>query len=322
MTTATLDATRAAAAPDTRRYAKTIEASKRARWEIDRDVIRGRCFDDEQDFMPDGLSRISRLAFLDAAQRHALSRIQGRTYANMFALVERFIGAKAVELGRRHGLGDQVAFEALVRMTDEELKHQALFRRLETMMGERMPAGYRFVPPPNEVAAAVLGKGDWAVLALTTCIELFSLAHYRSSIAPQTGLSELWTDVFRFHWMEESQHVVIDEMEWRAAHEACDAAERDRGVDELIELVAAVDGLVRLQADADAGHFLATAGAGLDAAQADAVRDGVLAAYRWQYVVSGAAEPRFAETLQSLTTPAQIGRIQAALAPIVAHVGA
>ena len=52
----------------------------------------------------------------------------------MFALVERFIGAKMLEISRGHWLGDQVALEALVRLTDEELKHQELFRRLETMM--------------------------------------------------------------------------------------------------------------------------------------------------------------------------------------------
>jgi len=33
---------------DSRRYAKTIEASKRVRWDIDRDVLRGRAFDLDQ----------------------------------------------------------------------------------------------------------------------------------------------------------------------------------------------------------------------------------------------------------------------------------
>jgi hypothetical protein len=32
----------------------------------------------------------------------ALGQVQGRTYANMFARVERFIGAKALELGPGH----------------------------------------------------------------------------------------------------------------------------------------------------------------------------------------------------------------------------
>ena len=71
----------------------------------------------------------------------------------MFGLVERFIGAKMLEVSRDHWLGDQVALEALVRFTDEELKHQELFRRIEAMIADGMPAGYRFVPQPNDVAA-------------------------------------------------------------------------------------------------------------------------------------------------------------------------
>jgi hypothetical protein len=41
--------------------------------------------------------------------------VQGRTYANMFGLVERFIAPKMLEISRDHWLGDQTAFEALVR---------------------------------------------------------------------------------------------------------------------------------------------------------------------------------------------------------------
>jgi hypothetical protein len=57
----------------------------------------------------------------------------------MFGFVERFIVAKVLELTRDHWLGDQVALEALVRFSDEELKHQELFRRIEEMIGRGMP---------------------------------------------------------------------------------------------------------------------------------------------------------------------------------------
>ena len=106
----------------------------------------------------------------------------------MFGLVERFIGAKILEVSRDHWLGDQVALEALVRFTDEELKHQELFRRIERMAAEGMPAGYRFLPQPNDVAPVVLGKSTWAVLGLTCHIELFTQAHYRASIEPDADL--------------------------------------------------------------------------------------------------------------------------------------
>ena len=193
--------------------------------------------------------------------------MQGRTYANMFALVERFIGAKMLEISRGHWLGDQVALEAMVRLTDEELKHQELFRRLETMMAPGMPAGYRFLPQPNDVAQAVLAASTWAVLALTCDIELFSQAHYRSSIEPETRIDPLWKDVFLFHWKEESQHAIIDEMEWLREDERLDKARRDQAVDELIGLVGAVDGICQMQAKADAAYFVQVAGRAFDADQ-------------------------------------------------------
>src|SRR5436309_5689763 len=251
----------------TERYAKCIETSKRIRWDIDRDVIRGRAFDTAKKFLPDGLSKAHTIEFLGSAQKRLLSQVQGLTYAYMFGLVERFIGAKVMEISHDHWLGDQVALEALVRFTDEELKHQELFRRIVVMIEKQMPAGYAFLPQPNEVAQVVLGKSTWAVLALTCHIELFSQAHYRKSIDPDTELSELWKDVFLFHWKEESQHAILDELEWRREDAKLDDEQRDRGVTELIELVAAIDGILQLQSAADADYFLRICGRPFDGVQ-------------------------------------------------------
>ena len=305
----------------TQRYAKCIEASKRIRWDIDRDVIRGRKFDFDKKFLPDGLSKVTELTFLQPAEMRFLSQIQGRTYANIFGLVERYIGAKTLEISKDYWFGDQVALEALVRFTDEELKHQELFRRLEQMAAAGMPPGYTFKPQPNDVASAVLSKSTWAVLGLTLDIELFTQTHYRSSIEPDSNLSELWRDVFLFHWKEESQHAIMDELEWRREHERLTDSERDQGVMDLIDLVGAVDDIVQMQAQADADYFVMRAGRTFSSAEETTLRDVLLKAYRWQYVVSGVQEPRFGEVLKALVTPAQMERIGKALAPILAHVG-
>lgn len=307
-------------AVDTGRYAKCIEVSKRIRWDTDRDVIRGRSFDFNRKFLPDGLSKIGQLAFLDAAGQRLFSQVQGRTYANMFALVERFIGAKVLDISRGHWLGDQVALEALVRLTDEELKHQEMFRRLETMMAPGMPQGYAFLPQPNDVAGAVLAASTWAVLALTCDIELFSQAHYRSSIEAETAIDPLWKDVFLFHWKEESQHAILDEMEWMREDERLDPKQRDQAVDELIGLVGAVDGICQLQAAGDADYFVRVAGRSFDADEIKAIAATTLRAYRWQYILSGVQDPRFLGILGPMIDAAQGARINAALAPIVGAV--
>ena len=50
-------------------YAKCIEISKRVRWDIDNDVIRGREFDFSQKFLPEGISQIDQLDFLTREQK-------------------------------------------------------------------------------------------------------------------------------------------------------------------------------------------------------------------------------------------------------------
>jgi hypothetical protein len=301
-------------------YAKCVEVSKRVRWDIDRDVIRGRRFDFDRKFLPDGISKVGSLEFLTPGERRLMSQVQGRTYANMFGLVERFIGAKISEVTRDHWLGDQTAFEALVRFTDEELKHQELFRRIEALAAEGMPAGYVFLPQPNDVAAAVLGKCTWAVLGLTCCIELFTQAHYLESIAPDESMSDLYKDVFLYHWREESQHAILDELEWVREDAGLTKAQRDAAVEDLIALVGAVDGILQAQAQSDADYFAAVCARHLTEAEVQTVRGSVLRAYRWQYIVSGVQDARFTGILGGLIDAEQGTRIGQALAPIVQSV--
>ncbi|AUT71539.1 hypothetical protein [Paraburkholderia hospita] len=299
------------------RYAKCVEVSKRIRWDIDNDVIRGRTLDIDQKFLPDGLSQVYRLPFLNDAERRFYSQVQGRTYANMFKLVERFIGAKMLELGRDHALGDQIALEAVVRLTDEELKHQELFRRIELLAGADMPAGYRFLPDADDIAMFVLGKSTWGILALTCFIEIFSQVHYRQSIEADDTLSPLFKDVFMYHWKEESQHAIIDELEWMREDVKLDKPARDAAVDDLIALVAGVDGVVQMQATEDATYFCQHVDRTLLHAEIAEVQAAMLDAYRWQYIVSGVEEPRFRSLLTSMIDEEQGQRIFAALAPIM-----
>jgi hypothetical protein len=70
-------------------------------------VIRGRNFDYGYKFLPGGLSNVDDLPFLTDLERCRLSHVQGRTYAYLFGLVERFIAAKVVEQSSRHALGDR-----------------------------------------------------------------------------------------------------------------------------------------------------------------------------------------------------------------------
>jgi len=300
------------------RYARCVKMSKKSEWQIDRDLLRDRSFDFSHKFLPDGLSFVDRLSFLSVDEARFLSQIQGRTYAYIFGLVERFISAKMLERGRAQVLGDQLALEGLVRFSSEEIKHQELFRRMETMMGAHMPRGYSQVADPNAVAQVVLACSSWSVLALTCHIELFVQSHYDKSIGPRQELCPVFKDVFLYHWKDECHHVMLDELEWTAEHAALSLTERDAAVDDFIALVAAVDGILRAQSKSDADYFIRNAGRTFSSGDTSQVEATVLAAYRWQYIISGAQHPHFGRLLTSMTTAEQMARIQSALAPIMA----
>ncbi|HET9044230.1 MAG TPA: hypothetical protein VFN70_13825, partial [Burkholderiales bacterium] len=159
-------------------------------------------------------------------------------------------------------------------------------------------------------------KSTWAVLALTCHIEIFVLAHYRESIDPDQNLSDLWKDVFLHHAREESQHAILDELEWVREDAKLTPEARDQAVNDLIDLVGAVDGILQVQSAADADYFLRICGRAFGRDEVEKLRATFLAAYRWQYIVSG-VQGRFSEVLGRLITPAQFERIGAALAPIM-----
>ncbi len=294
-------------------YAQCIANSRRLQWDIDADVIRGRELQAHKKYLPDGISKVHTLTFLNHNQQVLLSQIQGRTYAHMFGMVERFIGIKVLDICRGYALGDQVALQALVRFVDEELRHQELFRRIELLAAKHMPPGYAFVLPVIDVAMSVLGKSTWAILALACQLELFTQAHYRESLEAGDQICSLYKDVFLYHWRDESQHALIDEIEWRRENNMLNAAQRDMAVNDLIYLVQVVDGLVRQQAAADAKFFSRICGMELSKIELQQLHVCVLQAYRWQYIVAGLQDIHFNQILGRMITVEHAAKIAQAL---------
>ena len=74
----------------TSRYAKCIEASKRVRWEIDRDVIRGREFDYTRKFLPDKLAQMAVFNLTNAGK--VTGQLVSRSWAEgYYAVLAQFV---------------------------------------------------------------------------------------------------------------------------------------------------------------------------------------------------------------------------------------
>jgi hypothetical protein len=234
----------------------------------------------------------------------------------MVGLFERFIGANVLGISKNYWFSDQVALETLVQFAHQALKHQALFRRIEALIAPGMKAGYQFVPNPDIVARAVMASSVWAVLALTLHFELSTQVHYRSSAEPDSQLSPLYKDVFLYHWREESEHALIDELEWAREDRLLSSPQRDDAVDDLINLLPTVDTIVQAQAHADRNYFLQTCSRSLSAGETKRLGEGLVNAYRGQYISSGTLDPRFSQALRAKVTAEHCVRLQRALASL------
>jgi hypothetical protein len=298
-------------------YARCLANAYKVNWRIE-EVLGERRFDPAKRWLPLRLSGASRVTSLDEDERRKLTHVEMASYAHLFAYVEEFIAPKATELSHAFRVDRREVFDALANFAAEEVKHMNLFRRLRERVNEMLGFETRLLGDQAATARYVLSKSTGAVLLLTACIEWFTQLHYTEAFAEDAGLDGLTKQVFRAHWLEESQHAQLDHLETLRAFASLDDIGRDRAIDELIELVGAVDGLLRTQVGYDVENLARYLGRAFTAGEREDLEQGLLRAKRWTFLESGVTHPRFQELFAEVATPAQRARVGEALAGLLA----
>ena len=301
-------------------YENCLERSYRINWRID-EVVEGRRFDPDRDWLPKALSGAHGLPFLDAGERRALNHVEMAAYAHLFSYAEEFVAPTTIELAAEVEQTEREAFDALTNFTAEEVKHMVMFRRVGALVDDALGFELERLGGQQETVRFVRSKNRGAVLLLMACIEWFTQEHYRSCFSDDDGLDPFTRHIFRCHWLEESQHAQLDHLETLRAFDTFDEAKRERAIDDLIELVAAVDGWLVEQTAHDLRNFERVIGRQLSSAQRDQVRDSVLRAKRYTFLASGVTHPRFQELFGLVTTEPQRQRVEEALGTLLPDVG-
>ncbi|MHC5064896.1 MAG: hypothetical protein ACYTG5_13085, partial [Planctomycetota bacterium] len=162
-----------------------------------------------------------------------------------------------------------------------------------------------------------MGKNRGAVLLLTAAIEWLTQQHYRECFAEDEGLDGLTRRVFKYHWLEESQHAKMDHLETLRYFAAASEAEKEAAIDDLIVLVGAVDGLLQVQSRYDVDNLERYRGCKFSDAEGDALYAVILKAKRYTFIESGVTHPRFVALFEEVATQAQREKVGAALAGIL-----
>jgi hypothetical protein len=298
-------------------YADCLQKSYRVNWKIG-DVVGGRHFDVTRRWLPARLSGAAGVTCLAEPEKVKLSHIEMGAYAHLFGYVEEFIAPKVVALAGDFAIDNREAFDALTNFAAEEVKHMNLFREIRAAVDDTVGFPLALLPNQKEVARAVLSKNTGAVLLLTAAIEWFTQLHYLTCFKDDDSLDGFTKHIFKSHWLEESQHARMDHLETLRAFRTMPEADKDIAIDDLIELVGAVDGLLQQQARMDVDNLQRYLGRSLGTAGDEETYAKVLAAKRYTFIESGVTHPNFQELFGMVTTPAQQERVQKALMPILA----
>ena len=293
-------------------YAECLQTAYRINWRI-ADVVGTHQFDPTRRWLPSQLSAADRISCLTDEERTKLTHVEMGAYAHLFGYVEEFIAPKMVGLARDFEIDDRVAFDALVNFAAEEVKHMNLFREIRALVDGAVRFPLARVGDEKAVARVVLAKNTGAVLLLTAAIEWFTQAHYLTAFKDDTTLDAFTKHIFKHHWLEESQHAKMDHLETLRAFEPMTPVEKDNAIDDLIGLVAAVDGLLQQQAALDVQNLETYLGRTLKATQKQEVHAEVLRAKRYVFIESGVTHQNFQALFAAVTTPAQQHKVQRAL---------
>jgi hypothetical protein len=283
------------------RYQKCIDTSERVAWTINGVLSAG--FDFKKRFLPETLAQVNGLGDLSDGEKLQLNQIRGLTYAHLFGFVEEFIVRQLIALAARYSGEQAVERRAILRFAEEEVKHQLLFEKTKSDL-LRSLGDCGLVPGAGAVAGFVLGKSELCVLLLTTMLELTTMQHYTdifSASQERESLDPTFVNIFKSHWVEESQHTKLDELEVDRCATAVDQDKRETAIDELLEIGGAFDGLLKAQVDLDLVSLEQLAGRKLADAAKERIGAAQHKAYRYTFLVSALQNPKFREQVGMLT---------------------
>ena len=295
-------------------YKEVLANSKKVAWTEDQ-VLNGRSFDLSKRFLPNSLSGVDNISVLNDDEKRKLNQIMGNAYCHLFAFVEEFIAPTAAEASLNNPYGDEVRQRSLIRFSEEELKHQELFRRSIALFNNQFGVTPGLIPGREEVAAVVMSKSKLAVLILIDIIEWFVQVHYTEHVLDKTDLDELFRDLLKYHWLDEAQHAKMDTMLIAEVVEGLSMAEREAAIDEVLELGGAIDGLLQQQIAMNIDALETATGRVFSETERAEITAETLKAWRYTFLVSGLDHPNVVKMVQEITIegPAKVTAVAEAL---------
>ena len=288
-------------------YASIVAASEKVAWSVDA-IFRDRRFDVSKPIVPASWVRTQALEFLTDQDQLTLNHCRAFSYAHLNGNYEEFIPLHLTCIVQQDWHDDRAHLRALLRFGDEEMKHQQLFRRTETVLEASCghPFGRYFDDDKARVTAftnAVLAYPPLPRFLLLLAFEFGTRRHYVESVLDHTEErgDALYVDVLQAHWLEEAQHVKSDMLEVAQLARALSPAELSEAFDHVVGIGGLVDATFVGQVDKEIETLQQATGRTLSAAEMTTLRDTLYQSLN--SIIAGVAltDPSFAKVALALS---------------------
>ena len=281
-------------------YATCVRNSEKVAWRVDEVMPTTARLDFSRPFLPSALTGSDKVPFLSPEEQLLLNHINGHSYINLFAFVEEYIVATAVNHAQAEMFGDHSAIRALVRFAEEEIKHQELFWRYLAAFERDFKHPCQVLGSAAAVAQVILSKSPMAVMMVTLHLEIMTQAHYTESVGPDSNVDPLFARLLKYHWVEECQHAKIDALELEKMLSVSGPEQIKKAFADYLELIDAFDGLLGQQANMDCDSLSGALARSFDADQREQIVQAQHAGYRRTFLVSGMVNASFVKVMRGM----------------------
>ncbi|NRD60255.1 hypothetical protein HRD49_00715 [Corallococcus exiguus] len=287
-------------------YQSCIQSSERVSWRLDELLPKDTVLDFSHRFLSDALTGTEDIPFLSAEERLMLNHIRSNSYAHLFLFLEEYAVALAAQRAGLELHGNATHMRALLRFTEEELKHQQLFARFTGAFAKGFKVAPALLDNQVEVARAIMAKSNLGVLIFNLHMELMTQQHYQETVRGNKDetLDPLFCNLLKHHWLEEAQHTRLDFLEAQKilaqAPEALDAA-----LTEYSELLQALRGTLNAQLALDLQTLEKAVGRTFTPTERQQLSESQERSYVWGFIGMGMKAPLFLSRLRALSPLAE-----------------
>ncbi|WP_308809630.1 hypothetical protein [Archangium lansingense] len=287
-------------------YQSCIQNSERVSWRLDDVLPKDTVIDFSRRILSDAITGTEAIGCLSAEEKLMLNQIRSNSYAHMFLFLEEYAVALAAHRAGLELHENPTHMRALLRFTEEEIKHQQLFSRFTSTFARGFKVAPALLDNQVQVARAIMTKSNLGVLIFNLHMELMTQQHYVETIRDneREKLDPLFCNLLKHHWLEEAQHTRLDFLEAQKiiAKEPETVA---AAMAEYAELLQALRGTLNAQLQLDLQTLEKAAGRTFTEAERNELFTAQERSYIWSFIGMGMKAPLFLSRLRALSPLAE-----------------